>query len=259
MKETLYTIPLTDAFMADDECPMCFIERKLEQDSIEFILGSAYMESDIREETDKYGFCKDHLKKMYDYGNALGNALILKTHYKKFVKDMEKILDSPNSCIPRKYSFIDHFKKPHSSASRPLENPVASWIKKNNNTCYLCDQNRITYERYFDTFFYLYRKDPTFHDTVMASKGFCLPHFGELMEASEHKLNTKEKSSFYPMIFQLMKENMKRLEEDLSWFVNKFDHRYQSADWKTSKDAVPRGIQKLTGGYPADLPCREKK
>ena len=46
MKETLYTIPLTDAFHAGDECPFCFIERNVEQDLLDFVLGSgsSYME-----------------------------------------------------------------------------------------------------------------------------------------------------------------------------------------------------------------------
>lgn len=263
MKETLYTIPLTDAFAASDECPLCFIERKLEQDSIEFILGSAYMESDIREETDKHGFCKDHLKKMYDYGNALGNALILETHYKKLSKEMDKLFESASATAPtsffKKITFPFRSKFSSPARSLPLENPVANWVHDKNNECYLCSMNHRTYERYLDTFFYLYRKDPSFHNTVKDSKGFCMHHFGDLMEASCHKLDSKEKSSFYPMIFHLMKENLNRVQEDLSWFIKKFDHLYQSADWKTSKDAVPRGIQKLAGGYPADLPFREKK
>ena len=32
MKEKLYTIPLNDAVNAKDECPFCYIERKIEQD-----------------------------------------------------------------------------------------------------------------------------------------------------------------------------------------------------------------------------------
>ena len=40
MKETLYTIPLTDAFMADTECPFCYIERAVEQDLMDYVLGS---------------------------------------------------------------------------------------------------------------------------------------------------------------------------------------------------------------------------
>ena len=40
MKEKLYTIPLNDAVNASDECPFCFIERELEQNSLDFVLGN---------------------------------------------------------------------------------------------------------------------------------------------------------------------------------------------------------------------------
>ena len=79
MKETIATIPLMNAFHADDECPFCYLEREAEQHAISFILGSAYMEDDIRAKTDATGFCSHHFKMMYDYGNRLGNALILST------------------------------------------------------------------------------------------------------------------------------------------------------------------------------------
>ena len=75
MKEQLYTIPLMDAFREKDECPFCFIHRSLEQHAIDFTLGSgaSYMEDDIRFQTDKAGFCKDHYQKMFLYGNRLEN------------------------------------------------------------------------------------------------------------------------------------------------------------------------------------------
>ena len=38
MKETIYTIPLNDAFHAEDECPFCRLERDAEQHALEFIL-----------------------------------------------------------------------------------------------------------------------------------------------------------------------------------------------------------------------------
>ena len=41
MKETIATIPLMNAFHADDECPFCYLEREAEQHAISFILGSA--------------------------------------------------------------------------------------------------------------------------------------------------------------------------------------------------------------------------
>ena len=81
-----------DAFRADDECPFCFIERNLEQHAIDFVLGSgaSYMEDDIRAETDKMGFCRNHYKKMFDYGNRLGTGLILTTHFKKKNEELKQ-------------------------------------------------------------------------------------------------------------------------------------------------------------------------
>ena len=62
MKEKLYTIPLNDAMNEQDECPFCYIEKTVEQDLLDFVLGScsSYMESDIREHSDKAGFCRVH-------------------------------------------------------------------------------------------------------------------------------------------------------------------------------------------------------
>lgn len=95
MKEQLYTIPLMDAFREKDECPFCFIHRSLEQHAIDFTLGSgaSYMEDDIRFQTDKAGFCKDHYQKMFLYGNRLGSALILETHLKKLTKDLKEQME----------------------------------------------------------------------------------------------------------------------------------------------------------------------
>ena len=49
-----------------------------------------------------------------------------------------------------------------------------------------------------------------------------------------------------------MEQNLHRLEEYISWLIDKFDYRNKDADWNTSKDALQRGMQKLRGGYPAD-------
>ncbi|MFR6590422.1 MAG: DUF6062 family protein [Gallintestinimicrobium sp.] len=44
--------------------PFCYIERNVEQDLMDFVLGSRFcMESDVREDTDWEGFCRTHMKK----------------------------------------------------------------------------------------------------------------------------------------------------------------------------------------------------
>lgn len=253
MKEQLYTIPLNDAMNAHDECPFCFIERKLEQDILDFTLGSgsSYMEADIRDMTDKEGFCRDHFKKMFQYGNALGNAWILKTHYKRTMEEMQKEFAGFK---PAKTSFKDKFRKTAESS-----NPIGIWIREKEASCYICNQFKDTYARYLDTFFYLFKKDEEFRQKVKDSKGFCLHHFGDLCEAADQKLSDKEKETFYEMVLPLMMENFKRISEDVSWMVDKFDYRNQNADWKNSRDAIQRGMQKLKGGYPADPPYQSKR
>ena len=85
MKEHIHTIPVNDAFLSGDECPFCFLERKVEQSTIRYVAGpgASYMEPDVRAATDQVGFCTHHTKKLYDYGNTLGSALILEflLHY----------------------------------------------------------------------------------------------------------------------------------------------------------------------------------
>lgn len=246
MKETLYTIPLNDAVNAEDECPFCFIERQVEQDLLDFILGSgsSYMESDIREATDKAGFCRTHLKKMFDYGNTLGNGWILKTHYIKINQEMAQQF---KNYVPSKSTLMGKFKK-----NSVRQNEIGAWVEEKEKSCYICNRFAETYDRYMDTFFFMYKKDLEFREKIKQSKGFCLHHFGDLCEASETRLNDKEKKDFYPEMFALMEKNMERLQEDVAWLVDKFDYRNKEADWKNSKDAIQRGMQKLKGGYPAD-------
>lgn len=253
MKEKLYTIPLNDAVNAMDECPFCYVERNIEQDLLDFCLGSgaSYMESDVREATDKEGFCRTHFKKMFDYGNTLGNAWILKTHYKRINEEMKKVTSSYS---PAKISFRDRLKKNGESA-----NPVGMWVREKEESCYICKRYKDTYARYLDTFFVMYQRDEDFRKKIASGKGFCLTHFGDLCEAAEVRLSEKEKAAFFPELFKVMEENMNRLYEDVSWMVEKFDYRNQDADWKNSKDAIQRGMQKLKGGYPADQVYKMKK
>ena len=56
-----------------------------------------------------------------------------------------------------------------------------------------------------------------------------------------------------------MEENLKRVGDDVAWLIEKFDYRNKDADWKNSKDAIQRGMQKLRGGYPADPVYQQNK
>ncbi len=241
MKEKMYTIPINDAVNAETECPFCFIEKKIEEDMLDFVLGTSasYMERDVRGITDEKGFCKYHFQKMFEYGNALGNAWILKTHYLNKIDCLEKAFKVNGSGKKSTTSFFGKGKQ--------SENPIHRFVEEEKASCFICEKQKEHYERYLDIFIIQYSKVPEFKTKILASKGFCLSHFGDLCQAADRKLKSEELGVFYCDMETLMTGNLKRTYEDISWFIEKFDYKNKDADWKNSKDAVQRGMQKLKG------------
>ena len=243
MKEQIDTIPVNEAFSVGDECPFCYLERQVEQRAIRYVIGpgASYMEPDVRAVTDSQGFCRQHYKKMFDYGNSLGNALVMQTYFVGLYKDMALQMD--------KFEMPD--KKGLFSKKTTAELPLLQWLKRKNSTCYLCSKLEYNMRRYYATFFHLI-KDAEFRSKVEGGEGFCLHHFAQLLESAQEKLPNAQLEWFYNTVLAQMKENLGRVQTDLDWFIEKFDYRNASAPWKNSKDAVSRSMQKLKGGYPAD-------
>ncbi len=268
MKEKLYTIPLNDAVAAGGECPLCAVEKKVEEDLLDFTLGAgaSYMESDVRDMTDREGFCRRHFKELFDYGNTLGNAWILKTHYQQMNRELQEQIRK-HAAGGKGTTILGRFRKGSiagkSSNAADSEvactDSVAAWVMQKDSSCFICRQERETYDRYLSTFFYLWEKDVVFRENIEKSNGFCLHHFGDLCERAQQEIPEKEKEQFFETIFALMQRNMERMAEDVSWLVEKFDYQNKDADWKNSKDAVQRGMQKLKGGFPGEPPYRMKK
>ncbi len=271
MKEKLYTIEVMDALKASDECPCCYLERKIEQDTVSFVLGVSYMEDDIRAATDQAGFCRRHTKMMYDYGNSLGNAWILKTRM-EYMRKQLKAQSQGKMTAPAaggqpaagihsgKPSLFSRFKMGQGAAAKPSAGEAGKWdwMKASEDTCYVCRKFEDTYGRIIKTFLHLIRTEPEFLNQLKASKGFCIPHFADLIQACEENFTAQEAERVIPALYELMGANLDRIQEDIDWFIDKFDYRNQDADWKNSKDAIPRTMQKLVGTYPADPVFRQK-
>ncbi len=255
LKEQIHTIPISDAMANAGECPFCYIERKTEEHMMDFVLGhgASYMEADIRDMTDKEGFCRAHFKKMFDYGNSLGNAWILKTLVKRHMEEMDKEFKNfkPESCGKKG----GLFGKKGTGGS----NSIVDWIDRRESTCFICTSVRNTFEAYMKTFFNMYKKDADFRAQVAQTKGFCLDHFKVLCQGADEMLSEKERKEFYDTMLPLMKDNLARVYEDVAWFIEKYDYKNHDADWKNSKDAIQRGMQKLRGSDPSLPPHVLKK
>ncbi|MCI6790229.1 MAG: DUF6062 family protein [Lachnobacterium sp.] len=255
MKEQLHTIPISDAIANAGECPFCYMERKTEEHMMDFVLGhgASYMESDIRDMTDREGFCRAHFKKMFDYGNSLGNAWILKTLYMRHLEEMDKEFKNFKPDSVGKSSRLFGKSKPSGN------NSIIEWINKRESTCFICTSVQNTFQAYMKTFFKMYRSDEEFRKQIASSKGFCIDHFKVLCEGADSMLSDKERADFYDVMLPLMRENINRVYEDVAWFVEKYDYKNRDADWKNSKDAIQRGMQKLRGSDPSLPPYVLKK
>lgn len=251
MKEHIYTIPVIDAFKEDTECPLCILYENLEKESIDFMLGASYMEDDIRMETNKIGFCPHHYEKMFAEKNRLGLALMIHTHLEEINKNLSKIISSNknlNSKSPSPLLSIIKGTKKNTSNN----NPISLYLNKTYNHCYICNKIENTFKRYVDTFFHLWKNDKEFISLVSSGKGFCLKHFSLLLETADYLLSKDQYNHFTQIVIPLQLENLKRIEDEIHWFIQKFDYRFKNEPWKNSKDAIQRSLFKMSSIQPND-------
>lgn len=231
MREEIYMIPVNDGVDQGTECPFCAMYDKLEGDIVKQVMGSAYMDEDVRIKSDELGFCKTHIRRLYNMRNSLGVALMMHTHLKKVLKDIE------NMGVPKKKSLF----------GKKEEDAFEEYRKRKNNSCYICDKIELSLKRYEETFVALWKKDDKFREKVLASKGFCVEHYLRMMTVARQKLSEKDFERFFEEMTKLFNENMARVDGDIDWFEKKFDYRYSGESWKNSKDALPRTILKAMG------------
>ena len=239
MKDTIYTIPVTEAFAESgkSDCAFCVMHGKLNESSIEFVMGPSYMEDDVRMETNKTGFCKSHMEQMYSRPNRLGLALMTHTRLMRINADLAPLLKDAGGA---KKSLFGGKKN-----GSPSDGTV-QYLKKAEQSCYICAKTEDTFARYIDTYFHLWKKDAEIKKLTESSGGFCLNHFYALLEAGEKKLSASDYGDFLKTVVPAELGRLKELEADLDWFVRKFDYRNSNEPWKNSKDALLRALKKIS-------------
>lgn len=222
MIEKIYTIPVNEAFDLYEDCPICALYKKLEEIELDTILGAAMMEPDIRIETNRQGFCGKHFDIMFGMKNRLSLALIIESHL------------SHNIIKTIKGGLLNLSKK-----NKKLE--------KQKTTCYVCGKVENFLQKMLETTALLWEREPEFREKLLNQKYFCIPHYSALLYAGEYTLSKKPYAEFADNCQEVMIKYSEKLLEDVSWFVKKFDYRYQDEPWGNSKDAVERAIKFLSG------------
>ena len=255
MADTIYTIPVSEAFETDCECPVCELKRRFENETVDYFAGPSLMEPDTRIITNDTGFCSRHFGQLYaSQAKKLGLGLMLDTYMQEQISRIKKysggakaggsgdIDQDEGEKVPEKKGLFRK-KAQAPSGSRNL----AKYLKKHECECAVCKKLDYTMDRYVDIIFHMYRGDADFRAKFKNSKGFCLPHTALLIETAEKKLPGRACDEFCDTVSALLIKNLERIEGEVDWFTKKFDYRNVDADWGNSRDALPRGIQKMTG------------
>lgn len=208
MKDSIYTIPVSEVFEPMDGCPICRLRDTLEKRCIEYIMGAAMMEPDIREETNKAGFCASHFNMMLHSRNRLSIALMLESHLDFIKKDI--------------------FEQKHSQVKQGLFKKSDGRIERARTmtqTCYVCDKIQWALSRMVDTTLNLWEKEESFRQLYAKQPVLCLEHYTLLADRAQAKMSPKSLPDFLTITTSLTKKYLDSLKEDVSSFCKLYDYR----------------------------------
>lgn len=233
--EQIFTIPVNEAFevCANDHslgCPFCRLYNKLESEELNLILGASMMEPEIREKTNKEGFCPEHFSMMLRRPKKLPMALIMESH---LISVRESL---------KGYSLM---AKNTASADIKTMNKLSS-------SCYVCKRLDTNFNNVVETAAYLWDKDSDFRKKCELQPFFCIPHFSSFVEKAMSRLQRKEFSTFLKSVSEIQERYFEELSEDVSFFCKKFDYRYTDEPWGNSKDSVERAVWFLSSKIHTD-------
>ncbi len=225
MKETIYTIPLSEVFEPLQGCPLCRLKAILEERALEAIMGAAMMEPDIRIQTNRAGFCAAHFDKMLARKNRLSLALMLESH-----------LDAIGQLLP----------------GETQENAGKADVKRLRTaleSCYICEKVETSLSQMVRNLFEVYRREEEFRALYARQPHLCLEHYCLLAEGAPKELGKKELGGFLAVTGRLARQGLREAREDIGAFCALFDYRNagKSADNPRVKTAVERAVGLLTG------------
>jgi len=208
MKEQIYTIHINEAFDASDECPLCRLTSNRKNELYEYILGPAMMEPDVRVETNKKGFCKNHLQGMQERQNVLPLALIIESLLMEINKNVEKAMT------------------------------------KQAKSCYLCERELKYLKVLTSNIAHLWGKEPQFARKFESIEGFCLQHAGAMCDIALKELGKKRGMEFTRAVVKAAARRSQELQDSVTGFCKSFDHRNTNVPF--DKQAVEKACRWLT-------------
>lgn len=227
MKEVIYTIPINDAYDVKCGCPVCRLEKQLEKESLEYIMGAAMMEPDIRIETNKSGFCQKHFSDMLGMKNRLSLTLMLQSYLGELLSD----------CITEKCDGIS--KKDFEKISEKLTRSTCG--------CFVCERVSEKLSLYARNIVYIWQSTPEFREKTRAQEYFCPRHLALLTETAKSIVPKKLFSEFCTDHFSATRKILENLSDEVTRFCNSYNYLYRDIPLGEARLAAEHTIDFLGG------------
>ncbi len=225
MRDDICTIPVSEIFEVKDGCPICRMHHTVEERIIDYIMGDAMMEPDVRIETNRTGFCEAHYDKMTAHKGRLQLALMLQTHIAEINKN-----------VFSKGLFNTPAKKGEKA-------------KTVTETCFICDKTEYGISRMIDTIYRCYENERDFRELFNSQPAFCLPHYERLVNGCDKRKMHSYYGDFLKNITRITSDYSKTVYENLSDYCKIYDYRSAGAENSSKEvlESVERTIAFLTG------------
>ncbi len=226
MRDDICTIPVSEIFEVQDGCPICRMRDTVESHLVDYILGDAMMEPDVRIKTNETGFCEFHYDQMMNRRGRLQLALMLQTHMEEIGKGVFR-------------------KKLFSSDSRK-----EAEAHRISSQCFICEKVEWGLSRMIETVYRCYENERDFRALFNAQPMFCLPHYERLLAGASKRNMRSYGSEFSENLNRITGEACRSLSADLAKYCTMYDYRAkETGDWGTSRTAVERTVAFLNGRH----------
>lgn len=217
MREDICSIPVNDMFTPKCGCAICRMYKTIENRMVDYIMGSAMMEPDVRVETNKVGFCNHHYSQMFKGHGKLQLALILQTHINEFN------LKTPKEMFEQ--------------------------AKSAEETCFVCEKIEWGFSRLINQVYHMYETNEDFRNIFNSQPKFCLKHYRLLMENANKKTMKKYHKEFIENLFSITKNTLNDLEDNIKLFTKMYYYNSDknSSEFNNCKTAVEDTLAFITG------------
>lgn len=212
---------ITKHFEKQCDCPLCEIEKIVENNIAREFLADACMDNDVRLLVNKYGFCDKHYDLLYSMQSKLSLALQIDTRMNTLINVMGK---------PTNYK---QAKK------------VAKQLESELSTCIICDYIEKEMVKYYKTMAQMFENESEFKSMLENSNGFCLKHYGKLLQYSNYAFFKCKQ--YLQCLTTLQNERFNQTKQLVKQFSNHHDYRVIKTSMGEASSALNVARSRLYG------------